>query len=106
MREYKGYRGMVEYDPDDRVLHGRVLGIRDVVTFEGRSIDELERAFHDSVDDYLAFCAELGQEPNRPYSGRLMLRLSPDLHRQLDEEAKAHRTSLNQLITEKLERAS
>jgi len=71
----------VEFDDDADLFHGEVIGLRDVITFQGRTVDEVKRAFHDSVDDYLAFCAKRGEEPEKPFTGKLMLRLSPDLHR-------------------------
>jgi predicted HicB family RNase H-like nuclease len=103
---YKGYHGQVEFDPKLRIFHGRVTDTRDVITFEGTTVDEIEESLRDSVDAYLDLCAEKGKEPDRPFSGRLMLRLSPDLHRRLYEEARERGSSLNQLITEKLDRAS
>ena len=79
---HKGYTaGPVEYDPDARIFHGEVLALRDVVTFQGRSVDEIERAFRDSVDDYLEFCAAEGDEPEKPYSGFFTVRTTPELHR-------------------------
>ena len=65
MMEYKGYIGRVEFDPDARMLDGEVAGIRDVITFQGRSLDEVEEAFRESVDDYLAFCRERSEPPAR-----------------------------------------
>jgi len=62
MMKYKGYTGHVEYDDEAKIFHGEVLGIKDVVTFQGTTVDEIEQAFKDSVDDYLAFCAERGAE--------------------------------------------
>jgi len=102
MLEYKGYRGHVEYDDEARIFHGEILDTRDVITFEGATVDEIETAFRDSIDDYLEFCAERGEEPDKPFSGRFMLRLPPNLHRQLYAEARAAGKSLNQLITERL----
>ncbi len=67
MKEYKGYNGIYEYDEDAQIYHGRVTGIKGVVTFEADTLEELEQAFQDSVDDYLEFCAELGREPETPY---------------------------------------
>jgi predicted HicB family RNase H-like nuclease len=64
MMRYKGYVGKVEFDAEAGVLHGEVLGIRDVVTFQGSSVEEVEQAFRESVDDYLAFCRQRGEEPN------------------------------------------
>jgi predicted HicB family RNase H-like nuclease len=75
---------------------------RDVITFQGTSVEELEQAFRESIDDYLEFCAERGEEPERPFTGRLMVRLSPELHRELYVEAKEEGKSLNQLIAERL----
>lgn len=105
MLEYKGYRGHVELDEDAGLLHGEVVDTRDVITFQGTSIEELEQAFRDSVDDYLEFCTERGEEPDKPFSGRLMLRLPSELHRRLYVEAKEAGKSLNQLISERLQKA-
>lgn len=66
MMKYKGYTGDVEYDDEAKIFHGEVLGIKDVVTFQGTTVNEIEQAFKDSVDDYLAFCAERGEEPDQP----------------------------------------
>ena len=106
MLKYKGYTGRVEFDDEAGVFHGEVLDLRDVVTFQGKSVDELERAFRDSVDDYLAFCEQRGEEPDKPFSGRLMLRLSPSLHRKVYVQAQREGQSLNQWISDKLEKAS
>jgi len=81
MLSYKGYTGHIEVDLDADILHGRVLDIKDVVTFEGKTIEEAKQAFQDSVDDYLEFCAELGDEPDKPFSGKLPFRTTPDHHR-------------------------
>ena len=79
MLEYQGYIGTLE--AEDGVFYGRVAGLRDVITFEGTTFAEVERAFQESIDDYLAFCAERGELPDRPYSGRIPLRVSPETHR-------------------------
>lgn len=105
MLEHKGYKGRVEFDEEAGLFHGEVVDTRDVITFQGTSVEELERAFRDSVDDYLEFCASRGEEPDRPFSGRLMLRLSPELHRKLFLQATESGKSLNQLISERLEQA-
>jgi predicted HicB family RNase H-like nuclease len=102
MMKYKGYLGKVEFDPDARTLHGEVVGIRDVVTFQGESVQEVERAFKESVDDYLAFCAERGEEPNKPYSGRFVARVGSQIHRKLSEAAEASGQSLNAYLIERL----
>lgn len=105
MLEYKGYRGHVDFDEDAGLFHGEVVDSRDVVTFQGTSVQELEQAFRDSVDDYLAFCAERGEKPDKPFSGRLMVRLPSELHRRLYVEASEAGKSLNQLIRERLQKA-
>ncbi len=104
MMEHKGYVAKVEFDDDSNVFHGEVVDLRDVITFEGTNVEELRRAFKDSVDDYLEFCAERNEEPEKPFSGKLMVRLRPALHRQIYLRAKADNKSLNSLIRESLER--
>ena len=69
MLRYKGYTGYVEFDDEADMLHGEILDTRDVVTFQGRTVDEVRKAFRDSVDDYLAFCAERNEQPEKPFSG-------------------------------------
>lgn len=100
--EYNGYRGSVEFSQEDRVLHGRLLGIEDVVSFEGSNVDELESAFHDAVDDYLKFCEEIGKKPERAYSGRIPLRIEPELHRSLALLADSRGSSLNAWLAHEL----
>ena len=103
--EYKGYKGTVRFDADAGILHGEVLHLRDVVTFHGETVEEIAQAFRDSVDDYLDFCEERGEEPDKPYSGRFVLRVSPELHRKLALEAANQGASLNTFVAEKLEHA-
>jgi len=83
MMEYKGYLAHTEFDDEADIFHGEVVNVRDVITFQGKSVDELRHAFQDSVEDYLAFCAERREEPERPFSGRFTIRLSPEQHRQV-----------------------
>jgi predicted HicB family RNase H-like nuclease len=106
MLKYKGYTGHVEFDDAAGLFHGEVLDLRDVITFQGKSVEELEQAFRDSIDDYLEFCQERGEEPDKPFSGRLMLRLPPPLHREVYLRARREGKSLNQWIAEKLEKVS
>jgi predicted HicB family RNase H-like nuclease len=105
MLKYRGYTGHVEYDDEAGIFHGEVLDLRDVITFQGKSVEEVERSFRESVDDYLAFCEERGEEPDKPFSGRLMVRLPPNLHRKVYISALREGKSLNQWIAERLERA-
>jgi len=83
MMQYKGYISHIEFDDEANIFHGEVINIRDVITFQGKSVDELRKAFEDSVDDYLDFCLERGEEPDRPFSGRLTVQLSPEQHRKV-----------------------
>ncbi len=105
MLEHKGYKGQVEFDDEAGIFHGEVLGTRDVITFEGTSVRDLKKAFRDSVEDYLDFCAQRGEEPDKPFTGRLMVRLPAPLHRELWMQSRAENKSLNQLIRERLAKA-
>lgn len=103
---YKGYYAKVEFDSEDHIFVGHIIGIRDVVGFHGESVRELENAFSEAVDNYLAACAELGQEPNKPYSGNLMLRIPVDIHASVASAAQASGKSINQWAAKVLDRAS
>ena len=103
---YKGYTARLDYDDEDRVIVGRILGIRDIVTFHGEAVAELEHAFHEAVDDYLNACAKLGQEPNKPASGKLMLRIPQEVHHAALVAAGASGKSLNQWAAEVLSKAA
>ena len=106
MLRYKGYAGHVEFDDETGIFHGEVLDLRDVITFQGKSVHEIERAFRESIDDYLEFCKERNEEPDKPFfSGRLMLRLQPEVHRKAYVSARREGKSLNKWIAEKLEKA-
>jgi predicted HicB family RNase H-like nuclease len=105
MLRYKGYTGRVEFDDEAGTFHGEVADLKDVVTFQGTSVEELEQAFRDSIDDYLAFCAQRGEEPDRPFTGRLTLRLSPEVHRKAYVRAQREGKSLNQWISDVLAEA-
>src|SRR5437588_3275529 len=98
MMRYKGYFGKVEYDDEARILHGEVLGIKDVITFQADKASKIEKAFHESVDDYLAFCKERGEHPEKPYSGKFMLRIDPAVHRRISVLAEHAAISLNTWI--------
>src|SRR5262245_3264069 len=104
--KYKGYTGIVEFDEESGVLFGRVIGLRDLITFEGESVAEVTRAFHDSVDVYLELCAERGESPEKPFSGQFILRIDPQLHRAMSHAAEQKGVSLNSLVDEQLTKAS
>ena len=103
MLEYKGYVGHAEYDPEAHVFHGEVLDTRDVITFESDTVRGLEEAFRESIDDYLEFCSQCGEDPDKPFTGRLTLRLPRELHRRVYVQAKEDGKSLNQWISDNLE---
>ncbi len=96
----------LHYSAEDRLLHGRILGIDDVVNFEGADVDELEKAFHEVVDDYLALCEKLGRAPDREYSGRIPLRIDSALHRRVAIAADSKSKSVNSSIADALEDAT
>jgi predicted HicB family RNase H-like nuclease len=100
---YKGYHAKIEYDNDARVFHGRVLAIKDVINFEGDCVEELDQAFKDSVDDYLAFCEERGEKPEKPFSGKFPVRVSPELHQLIYQRAAEKGLSINKFVTRVLE---
>jgi len=104
MLKYKGYTGSVEFDEESGIFHGEVLDPRDVVTFQGKSVEEIKKAFRDSIDDYLEFCKERNEKADKPFSGRLMVRLPPRLHRKVFISARREGKSLNQWIAEKLDK--
>ena len=98
--QYKGDTASLEIDDEAGILFGEVLGIRDVITFQGETVPEARQSFEESVDFYLRMCADEGREPETPFSGKFLLRISPELHRSLSAEAQAKRVSLNDLVTE------
>ncbi len=100
---YKHYNGSVEYSADDRLLHGRILGIRDMVTFEGHDVASLEAGFHSAVDEYLAFCEETGKTPDRAFRGSFNVRTGVDLHRRAAIFAEQHARNLNTVVRDALE---
>lgn len=103
MMKYKGYHAKIEYDDEAKVFHGRVLGIKDVINFEGDCVEELDKALRDSVEDYLAFCKERGENPEKAYSGKFEVRIQPELHELLSERAAEEGISINKLVNKVLE---
>jgi predicted HicB family RNase H-like nuclease len=101
---YLGYSAKVTFDADAEVLHGEVVGLRDVITFQATSVEGLKAAFRDSVDDYLKWCAELGQEPERAYAGRFLVRMDPGVHRDLALAAERAGISINAFVVACVER--
>lgn len=105
MMEYKGYFAKVEFDDDAGILHGEVINIGDVITFEGETVKELKQAFQDSVDDYLDFCAERGEDPEKPCSGKFVVRVEPELHKNITIEARKAGKSLNVWVNDAISKA-
>ncbi len=100
--EYKGYNARVEFEAEDDLFVGRLAGITDIISFHGSTVEELKNAFHESVDDYLVFCAEIGKAPERPYSGKVMFRIDPEVHAKAALAAELSGKSLNQWAQEVL----
>jgi len=103
---YKGYTARIEFDALDHIFFGRLAGIRDIITFHGKTVDELETAFEEAVDDYLATCVKLGDAPNKPYSGKLTLRISPSVHAAIATAAETSGKSLNKWVADTLDHAT
>ena len=103
---YRGYAARVEFDAEDEIFTGRIAGIRDVIGFHGDSVAELKSAFHEAVDDYLAACAAIGKDPQKPYSGNLMLRVGADVHSRAALAAELSGKSLNQWSEDVLAQAA
>ena len=106
MMEYKGYLSKVEFDDEANIFHGEVVNIRDVITFQGQSVAELRQAFEDSVEDYLEFCLERGEQPEEPFSGRFTIQLSPEEHRRVILAASKAGKKLDSWVADVLEQAA
>lgn len=106
MMEYKGYVANVSYDDDARLFHGEVVNTRAVITFQGRSVDELEAELKKSVDVYLEWCKKRKKAPERPYSGTFTVRVTPDVHRAVAIAAAKAKKSLNSWVADTIWSAS
>lgn len=102
---YKGYAARIEYSDEDQCFIGHIAGIKDIVGFHGDSVAELRTAFEEAVEDYLLTCEKLKREPQKPYSGRLMLRVSPEIHAAVAVAAQVSGKSINQWASETFARA-
>jgi predicted HicB family RNase H-like nuclease len=102
--KYKGYPGIVEYDDKGKIFTGEVIGVRAVLTFEGRTPEELEDSFRKSIDLYLSMCKEDGISPDKPYSGRFNIRIPPQLHHDIALRAASEHKSLNEWTIDTFER--
>jgi predicted HicB family RNase H-like nuclease len=102
MMEYKGYYGTVEYSLEDQVLHGKVVGINGLLSYEGETIKDLEDDFHGVVDEYLADCKAEGLKPQKSYKGVFNVRVTPELHRDLALTAEEKGETLNKVVSDAL----
>lgn len=98
--KYKEYYGSVEFSGEDECFYGKIIGIDDLVTFEGNSVEELKKAFEEAVDDYLITCKELGKETDKSYKGNFNVRIAPELHKMAVLIAKSQGKSLNSFVEE------
>ena len=96
--EYKGYIGDVNFDSEAHIFHGEIINTRDVITFQGTTVDELEAAFKESIEDYINWCKEDGVDPEKPYSGKFNLRISPELHKEIAITARRMKMSINKFV--------
>ena len=104
MLRYKDYIGHVVFDAAAEIFHGEVINTRDVITFQGDTVKALKQAFKESIDDYLAFCEERNEAPEKPFSGKFNVRIDPELHRGAYAAAKAANMSLNAWVTHAIQR--
>jgi predicted HicB family RNase H-like nuclease len=102
MMEYKGYIGIVNFDSDAKIFHGDVINTKDVIIFQGTSVKEIEKSFKESIDDYISWCKEEGVDPEKPYSGKFNLRISPELHREIAIASTKMNVSLNKFVEKAL----
>ena len=105
MMNYKGYKGYAVYDDKAHIFHGELVGIRAVITFQGTTVAELEQAFKDSINDYLNWCKKRGKEPEKAVSGKLNLRMPPELYTKVAVQAAQQGMSINSYIINKLKTA-
>jgi predicted HicB family RNase H-like nuclease len=104
MMRYKGYVGIASIDMEAGIIRGKVVNVRDTITFQGETVAQASKAFEESVDDYLEFCASLGEQPEKPFSGKFLVRIAPEVHRDLNAAAQAKGISVNRLVGRVLNR--
>lgn len=103
--KYKGYEAIVEYDDEDCLFVGQVINTKDVIAFDGLTVDELKQSFHTVIDEYLKDCQAMNKKPDKPFSGQFNLRISPELHRKISLTAKKQNVSLNTFVEQTLQKA-
>lgn len=95
---YKNFIGTINYNPEDNILFGKIEGINDLITFEGKSVDEITKSFHQAVDEYLEICEKTGKEVYKSLKGSFNVRIPPEMHYLADQKAKIMKISLNQFV--------
>ena len=103
LMEYKGYHAKIEFSADDNTFVGTVLGLEDTIAFDGDNVEELTAMFHESIDDYLEMCAEIGKKPDKEFKGTFNIRISPELHKLAMIESEARDISLNSFVQQSIE---
>jgi predicted HicB family RNase H-like nuclease len=103
---YKGYSARIAFDADDEIFFGSLAGVSDVIGFHADTVAGLKQAFHEAVDDYITTCEKLGRSPQKPYSGKMMFRVDPEIHARAAKAAELAGKSLNQWAEEVLDKAS
>ncbi|MDY7002374.1 MAG: type II toxin-antitoxin system HicB family antitoxin [Thermodesulfobacteriota bacterium] len=104
--KYKDYVGTIEVDTENKILHGKVLGISDLIMYQGKNLEALEKDFQEGVEEYLDLCKEKGKEPEKSFSGRVLVRMPPELHCSIALKAKKQGKSINSWIAETLSQAT
>ena len=105
MMEYKGYHASVKYDDEDKIFVGEVFGIVDSLNFHGASVGELEEMFHQSIENYLSICAQVGKDPDKEFKGTFNVQIPPELHRKVALQAAKKNVTLNQYVIRSLEKS-
>ena len=99
---YKGYTARIDFSDEDDCFIGRIIGIQDVIGFHGETVAELKKAFYEAADDYNEVCKAIGKNPQKPYSGNLMLRIPPEVHAAVAIAAQVHDVSINKWASDAL----
>lgn len=95
---YRDYTGSIDFSEEDEVFHGKIVGIKALISFEGDSVQTLTEDFHNAVDEYLEYCEKNGKQPERPFKGSFNVRIQPELHRKAALTASARGLSLNAFV--------
>jgi predicted HicB family RNase H-like nuclease len=103
---YKGYTASIEFDEESEIFFGKVVDIKDVITFQADSVEGLKNEFKNSIEDYIEFCEQKKREPEKPYSGKFNIRINPDLHRKIAIKAAKEHKSINDLVIDALQKVA